>query len=766
MSKVFSLFGTIAMDGISVINKNLIDLDGKLRKTSGSLNLVSPAAAESARTMARGLQITRSMITPQEKYNNKIKELTKLLKAGAISQETFNRATDKAKQVLDSSSGMMQKHNGIASMLTGTLKGLVLTYLSFQGIKSVVGVFSSTVKAMDDLNEESQKLGINVESMKAFQYAGSTLGLTAQEMSDSLKFLNKNIADNKKEFESMGISTRDANGQIKTTETLLGEVADKFASYEDGASKTALAMELFGRSGIQMIPFLNKGSSGIKELTDEARKLGIVFSGETGKAADEFNDNMIKLRATFDGITTKLVSELLPGMLRFMRIINGESKDLIQTTEDIDAAVREGGEAGSEILLGRLEALRKKSEQVTFEYLKMNSIVNEMRSGQRSAITLKGEEGRLKKTTEEMNSLTKQIMMVNKAYSELNNTTGTKKGEAPVVPTGNKKSIDDQDTIDKLVKQSMDMRRDRIKKNTEEVERGEKVQEEAAKLEADNLKTVDELVKKSMDYRRDIQKKNTEEVERVEKEAAENTIKRNQSITQIVVDGVNNLIGVFQGYNENKLIALDQQYEKEKENIENSKLSEEEKQLKFQELDEKTAKKKRELLRRQAILEKVSGIFSIGISTAMAIMKAYSDLGPIAGTVAAVLMAIIGAAQIAVVAAKPIPAAAKGAYLPGSEDGSIIRAGENRRAEIILPMESGVDAVASRIIRRVSAASGAVGSAASSAMTGAVGAGKQVVQNFYLQVGNRYVDESGLKRLWRDMLPIAQAESTRVLMGA
>jgi hypothetical protein len=365
-----------------------------------------------------------------------------------------------------------------------------------------------------------------------------------------------------------------------------------------------------------------------------------------------------------------------------------------------------------------------------------------------------------------MNDLTKQIQLVNKAYADLNKTTGTEKGQAPVVDKASGKQVDDQDTIDKLVSQSMNRRRELIKKNTEEVERGTKVQEEAVKTEADNLKTVDELVRKSMDHRREIQKKNTEEVQRVEKEAAENTIRRNQTITQIAVDGINNLIGVFQGYNENKLIALDQQYEKEKENIEKSALSEEEKQIKFQELDDATAKKKRALLRRQAILEKVSGIFSIGISTAMAAMKAYADLGPIAGTVAAVLMAIIGAAQIAIVAAKPIPAAARGAYLPGTEDGSIIRAGENRRAEIILPMESGVDAVASRIIRRVSAAAGGVGDRASSAISGAVGGGKQVVQNFYLQVGNRYVDESGLKRLWRDMLPIAQAESTRVLQGA
>ena len=65
---------------------------------------------------------------------------------------------------------------------------------------------------------------------------------------------------------------------------------------EDGAGKTALAIKLFGKSGADLIPLLNQGRAGIKELTDEAAKLGIVISTETAAKAEQFNDTLKNYR--------------------------------------------------------------------------------------------------------------------------------------------------------------------------------------------------------------------------------------------------------------------------------------------------------------------------------------------------------------------------------------------------------------------------------------------------------------------------------------
>lgn len=54
------------------------------------------AAKKHQETMARGEEVTKSVMTEQEKYAETVKELDELLKAGAISQETYNRAIGQA----------------------------------------------------------------------------------------------------------------------------------------------------------------------------------------------------------------------------------------------------------------------------------------------------------------------------------------------------------------------------------------------------------------------------------------------------------------------------------------------------------------------------------------------------------------------------------------------------------------------------------------------------------------------------------------------
>lgn len=64
----------------------------------------------------------------------------------------------------------------------------------------------------------------------------------------------------------------------------------------DGADKSALAMKVFGKSGMELIPLLNEGSDGITKLTDRARELGLVFDEQAGRNADAFNDGLDELK--------------------------------------------------------------------------------------------------------------------------------------------------------------------------------------------------------------------------------------------------------------------------------------------------------------------------------------------------------------------------------------------------------------------------------------------------------------------------------------
>lgn len=162
------------------------------------------------------------------------------------------------------------------------------------------------------------------------------------------------------------------------------------------------------------------------------------------------------------------------------------------------------------------------------------------------------------------------------------------------------------------------------------------------------------------------------------------------------------LVNVFTGFNQNRMIELENYYAKEKEKIEESTLSKEGQEKALIKLEENVAKKKMELNKKAARLEKVSAIFSIGVSTAQAIMKAWATLPYYAAIAATIIIGGLGAAQTSVVASKPLPYAEKGAFLSGSEEGTHIVAGEKRKPEIIFPLDTGIEKLAVALEKRQS----------------------------------------------------------------
>lgn len=204
-----------------------------------------------------------------------------------------------------------------ASNVLGFL-GTALAGISF------VNKIRDQIDFADALNKTSQKSGVAVETMSSLSYAAKLADVDIQSLSSGVVKLSKTVIDaatgNREAaatFEAMKVSVKGANGEIRPTEDILLDLAGRFSKMEDGATKTALAMRLFGKSGAEMIPFLNQGKEGIQALQAEAEKFGIVISGETARAAEEFNDNLTRLKSAGQGLAIKLAGEVLPTLVAF-----------------------------------------------------------------------------------------------------------------------------------------------------------------------------------------------------------------------------------------------------------------------------------------------------------------------------------------------------------------------------------------------------------------------------------------------------------------
>ncbi|QDQ26701.1 phage tail tape measure protein [Chitinimonas arctica] len=192
------------------------------------------------------------------------------------------------------------------------IKSAALGVATAVGVNLFAGWVKGSIDAMDALNDLSERTGIAADRLSAYGYAAQLSGTNMDSLATGIKDFSKSIVASDPAFKAMGVSLKDNSGQLKSTEVLLEEVADRFAGYQDGASKSALAMQLFGKSGMELIPFLNNGKAGLAELRAEAERLGLVMSADAVAGAAAFNDQVDRLKAVSSGYAGRLTAELLP----------------------------------------------------------------------------------------------------------------------------------------------------------------------------------------------------------------------------------------------------------------------------------------------------------------------------------------------------------------------------------------------------------------------------------------------------------------------
>lgn len=167
----------------------------------------------------------------------------------------------------------------------------------------------------DEIGKMAQKVGMTTEELSKLNYAAKLSDVSLSELQVGVQQLSKNMEAGSDGLEALGISATDASGNLRATNEIFMEVAEAFAGMEDGAGKTAIAMNIFGRSGAQLIPMLNSGRRGLSDMGEEAQRLNRVISEESAKSAERFNDNLTRLSEAMDGLAKEIIDPVLPALI-------------------------------------------------------------------------------------------------------------------------------------------------------------------------------------------------------------------------------------------------------------------------------------------------------------------------------------------------------------------------------------------------------------------------------------------------------------------
>lgn len=226
-------------------------------------------------------------------------------------------AVDQTKTAFDSIKRGLGGLTDTAKSVNGVLANLGVA-VSVAGLTAMV---KSAIDTGDALDEMSQRVGVSVETLSVWKPAAEQSGVSGESFEKGLRKLSTTMLeaatgseDAARNFAAVGVEFKNQDGTLRATDQVLLDLAERFKAMPDGAEKTALAVQLFGKSGAELIPFLNQGRDGINELAAEMQALGVQMSSETAAQAGNFNDALDKLHLATKSIGNQIIASLLPAL--------------------------------------------------------------------------------------------------------------------------------------------------------------------------------------------------------------------------------------------------------------------------------------------------------------------------------------------------------------------------------------------------------------------------------------------------------------------
>lgn len=216
------------------------------------------------------------------------------------------------------------KAGGLATKLGDGIKtaakwGAAITGAAVAGGAALFGMASKAMDSLDRIDKLSQKIGVSRDSFQTWEYVLSQSGTDIEKMQVGLKTMVQRMDETvqgtgkgAEMFGKLGVSVKDSTGKMRAQEDVFNDTVMALTKMPEGAEKSRLAFELFGKAGMELMPLLNSTSEDVEFLKDRAHELGIVLSDDAVDAGVKFQDTMDDLKRTFGAVITNVGAELIP----------------------------------------------------------------------------------------------------------------------------------------------------------------------------------------------------------------------------------------------------------------------------------------------------------------------------------------------------------------------------------------------------------------------------------------------------------------------
>lgn len=297
-------------------------VSGPFRRIEQAMEGMSKGAEKASASMKEATQHIANTEEALHALHSNAEKLDKSLG----NPKGLQRLSGSIGNVRDKLQGMVQQGQAGLERLGALAGRLSLLFGAAGGGAFALGTEAATAAA--EASKFASMVGLSTGNWQEYAGAATMAGMEADELASLMLTLQEravNAARGEKGdiemLKLMGISAKNAKGELKNADTLLLELADRVKKMREAGEmgKAAGIMnQLGGEEGARLLDLLKNGREGLLAMRKEARELGLVLSDEALESALEYGSAINRVKATFRGLGLTLGKTFLPSLTKLL----------------------------------------------------------------------------------------------------------------------------------------------------------------------------------------------------------------------------------------------------------------------------------------------------------------------------------------------------------------------------------------------------------------------------------------------------------------
>jgi len=226
----------------------------------------------------------------------------------SMREASYNMAST-MKEASEGMSASLEKVQAAGERLNKAFVALAVVLAGGAAMKESVEASVEMTKSAMGLGKQ---LGITATEASILNVALDDVYVSQDTMTAANQRLTKTLGTNEKAFKDLGVSTRDSNGNFRSSLDIMLDTNTALLKFKEGIDRNVEGQKIYGKSWGEVQGILKLTKEGMEESAAKARELGLVVGQENVEATQKYRAAMNDANDVIEASKKAVGDALLP----------------------------------------------------------------------------------------------------------------------------------------------------------------------------------------------------------------------------------------------------------------------------------------------------------------------------------------------------------------------------------------------------------------------------------------------------------------------